>query len=196
MNSRYILEVIEKEFGGISISEKKRINEYAYPRFVYFKLCKEFTNESLYCIGRNIDRDHATVINGVKRFKANTKPFVKEKFKPFYQVYLRLKSELVNIDLDYTNFREPANLYEEELEAEVKLKYEKQLIKIMKKHAKELEKQRVEMNNQQELFKNQETVATMDTLQEIVKLPMKDVFEFERLAKVFYKRKMHEKMYA
>lgn len=196
MNSKYILEIIEEEFEGIKITEKKRVNEYSYPRFVYFKLCKEFTDESLYCIGRNIDRDHATVLNGIKRFKANTKPFVKEKFKPYHKAYLKLKSELIKIELDYDKIHKPSNLYEQELENQIKLQYEKLLIKIMKKHARELKKQRLEMNNNQEVFKNQEIVRSMDTLQEIVKLPMKDIYEFERLAKVFHKRKLHEKQYA
>ena len=196
MNSRYILEQVEESFGGIKLAKYNRTKEYSYPRFIYFQLCKDFTKESLGVVGMNIGRDHATVLHGRKRFLKLTKPFVKGKFKPYYEVYLRIKQTLTKIDIkDYEKIKKPTNVYEKELESKIKMKYELELIKILKKHQTDLRKQRADIAIKEELFKNQEIFIKMKSIEDIMTLPLNDIHEFDRLAKVFYKRKVHEKKF-
>tara|TARA_Y100001973_G_C5047204_1_gene255808 strand:+ start:260 stop:694 length:435 start_codon:yes stop_codon:yes gene_type:complete len=51
---------------NISINTRKR--EYVYARAIYFKLCKEFSHQTLSKIGEFVGRDHASVIHGLYVF--------------------------------------------------------------------------------------------------------------------------------
>lgn len=53
---------------GYDIDLKSRKRKQVYARFVYFKAAKHLTNCSLEEIGAFINKDHATVINGIKKF--------------------------------------------------------------------------------------------------------------------------------
>ncbi len=67
---------IDKEFikdrleatTGLDISDNTRKREYINLRAVYYKLCKEYTIDSLSKIGGLVGRDHATVLHGLKTF--------------------------------------------------------------------------------------------------------------------------------
>jgi len=65
-----ILDMVEHELQLFNLKTKKRTREYAQARFIYFKLAKKFCKQSsLSAIGRIVNRDHATVINGLKKYK-------------------------------------------------------------------------------------------------------------------------------
>jgi hypothetical protein len=52
----------------INISRNTRKREYVYARAIFFKLCKEFSHQTLSKIGEFVGRDHASVIHGLYVF--------------------------------------------------------------------------------------------------------------------------------
>ena len=117
VDAYYIKELIESKF-NIDLTTNTRKREYTYLRFVAFKLTKELTNNSYVSIGYVYDKDHATVMHGVKQFNNHTGMYyfayydkaykelklkITEKFRPLE--FLRLK-KIDNIDelrLEYDN---------------------------------------------------------------------------------------------
>lgn len=59
-------ELIENYY-GITLTEKSRKQVYIQARYIYFYLCRNFTNFSLAKIGASVGKDHATVLNGLKK---------------------------------------------------------------------------------------------------------------------------------
>ena len=57
---------------GVDIISKKRDHKTVINRWIYFKLASEFTNNSLHKIGAAINKNHATVIHGLKQFEFET----------------------------------------------------------------------------------------------------------------------------
>jgi chromosomal replication initiation ATPase DnaA len=78
-----ILHMVQKELDLEDISIKNRTREMSQARFIYFKLAKKYCRyASLSKIGRVVNRDHATVINGLKKFDAEAR------YDPYmYDVY-------------------------------------------------------------------------------------------------------------
>lgn len=92
MNSELIRDLVESEF-RIDISEKNRKREFVYPRNIYFKLSRDFTDEGYESIGNNINRDHSTVMHGERVCKD-----VVLRFEPKYKErYIKLKKILNKI---------------------------------------------------------------------------------------------------
>jgi hypothetical protein len=52
----------------VSLKKKTRTRDMAYARAVYYKLAKRYTVQPLSSIGKLVDRDHATVLHGLKLF--------------------------------------------------------------------------------------------------------------------------------
>ena len=65
MNKETIKEIVESYF-ELSISRNTRKRQYVEARAIYFKLCREFTQLSLEQIGKSVNRDHASVLHGVR----------------------------------------------------------------------------------------------------------------------------------
>jgi len=65
MNKETIKEIVENYF-ELSISKNTRKRQYVEARAIYFKLCREFTQLSLEQIGKSVNRDHASVLHGVR----------------------------------------------------------------------------------------------------------------------------------
>jgi len=65
MNKETIKEIVENYF-ELSISRNTRKRQYVEARAIYFKLCREFTQLSLEQIGKSVNRDHASVLHGVR----------------------------------------------------------------------------------------------------------------------------------
>ena len=65
MNKDTIKQIVESYF-DLSISRNTRKRPYVEARAIYFKLCREFTNFSLEQIGKSVNRDHASVLHGIK----------------------------------------------------------------------------------------------------------------------------------
>ena len=64
-----IKHLVEKEL-QLNLDNKTRKREYVFARAVYYRLCSEFTKHSLNAIGETINKDHSTVIHGLKIFKS------------------------------------------------------------------------------------------------------------------------------
>tara|TARA_R110000851_G_scaffold126056_2_gene257276 strand:+ start:5712 stop:6161 length:450 start_codon:yes stop_codon:yes gene_type:complete len=52
---------------GVDLREKIRSQDHIWSRCFYFKLAKTYTRSSLEKIGNEVNLNHATVINGLKR---------------------------------------------------------------------------------------------------------------------------------
>lgn len=67
MEIKEIRSLVEREL-ELDLSYPSRVRARVYARAIYFKLCKEHTRKSLSEIGSCVDRDHATVLHGIKIF--------------------------------------------------------------------------------------------------------------------------------
>lgn len=65
MNKETIKEIVENYF-DISISRTTRKRQYVEARSIYFKLCRDFTQLSLEQIGKTVNRDHSSVLHGIR----------------------------------------------------------------------------------------------------------------------------------
>ena len=65
MNKETIKEIVESYF-ELSITRNTRKRQYVEARAIYYKLCRIFTQLSLEQIGKSVNRDHASVLHGVK----------------------------------------------------------------------------------------------------------------------------------
>ena len=65
MELSQIRELVESEF-KIDISQVTRIREVVYVRNLYYKLARDYTSFGYSDIGKEINKNHATVIHGVK----------------------------------------------------------------------------------------------------------------------------------
>jgi hypothetical protein len=57
--------IIEK-FYGIDISVKCRKRTYVYPRYIYYYICYNDLKMTYYAIAKSLDKNHASVLYGVK----------------------------------------------------------------------------------------------------------------------------------
>tara|TARA_B100000925_G_scaffold212015_1_gene161685 strand:- start:116 stop:613 length:498 start_codon:yes stop_codon:yes gene_type:complete len=90
MNSTVIRNAVESMF-NTQIHIPSREREMVYMRSIYYKLCKDFTFESLTKIGKAVNKDHATVIHGLKVFDNLINPLWE---KDYYNRYLKLHERL------------------------------------------------------------------------------------------------------
>ena len=65
MRLEKIKEAVEIQIDE-QLNNKTRKREMVYARAVYFKLCKQHTRASLSRIGKSVEKDHATVLHGIK----------------------------------------------------------------------------------------------------------------------------------
>ena len=101
MNSKIIKKAVESAF-NTCISVKSRKREIVYMRSIYYKLCKDFTNESLDAIGKQVNKDHATVLNGLKIFDNIIDNFWE---KELFNVYMNIKNHIkTKISLEVKNY--------------------------------------------------------------------------------------------
>tara|TARA_R100000329_G_scaffold151490_1_gene147927 strand:+ start:9651 stop:10055 length:405 start_codon:yes stop_codon:yes gene_type:complete len=59
------LRVVNKHF-GLDITEKTRKFEYVFARACYYYLCRKFGGFSYSKIGMSVNKNHATVLHGLK----------------------------------------------------------------------------------------------------------------------------------
>ena len=64
---KVIREKVEEYF-KLNLSKKSRVTKNVGARYVYYKLCKDFTFCTLSEIGLEIDRHHTSVVSGLKQF--------------------------------------------------------------------------------------------------------------------------------
>lgn len=82
-----IAQMVEDELNMFNIKSKKRTREMAQARFIYFKLARKFCRyASLSKIGKAVNRDHATVLNGLKKYDLEAKydPYMNDVYDKIY----------------------------------------------------------------------------------------------------------------
>lgn len=116
-----ILNMVQKELDLKDISVKDRTRHMSQARFIYFKLARKYCRyASLARIGNLVNRDHATVINGLKKFDTEAK------YDPYmYDVYDKISSHLdiyyikpgreENIDMTFDKVLERISVIEDKL---------------------------------------------------------------------------------
>ena len=67
MTPQEIKTLVEQETNN-SLNTKTRKRDIVYTRAVYFKLCRIHTQQPLSDIGKTVNKDHATVLHGIKVF--------------------------------------------------------------------------------------------------------------------------------
>lgn len=85
MELEKIKELVENYY-GISLELKSRQRLYIEARYIYFYLCRNFTNFSLAKIGESVGKDHATVLNGLKKLDG-LRQWYRSTNENFYELY-------------------------------------------------------------------------------------------------------------
>ena len=65
---KIIRDLVESHL-GVNISCRSRKREVVYGRAIYYQLARDFTPHPLALIGGEINKDHASVLHGLKTFK-------------------------------------------------------------------------------------------------------------------------------
>lgn len=84
-----IKKLVQKEFKIKNIGTKNRLRHIVHARWVYFKLAKDYTTHSLSSIGLEVNRDHATVLHGLKYIDYDLKQV---QFQHIKEIYEKLNS--------------------------------------------------------------------------------------------------------
>ena len=82
------------------VRSKLRKREYVYGRVIYYRIARDLTHHTLEKIGKEVNKDHASVNVGLKNFE--TMKFYKDNF---YATYIEIMNDYKNYVLDksYTN---------------------------------------------------------------------------------------------
>ena len=140
--TKEIIRFINTEL-NIDITKKKKTNDYVFARAVYYKLSKELTKTSLAEIGRQVNKDHCSVLHNLKNFEQIVKI---PKFKKLYDTFKEYP-----IEEDRTNFLEVIKINEQ---------IRTELIDIKQKHRKLLED--IEQNNRIEANKMEDLLQGLN----------------------------------
>lgn len=84
---------------GMKWIKKNRRREYVYKRAIFYQVARRLTGASLSDIGAFIDRDHATVLHGLKRFKIDIEEgygIDVKVYQDFYKRALRQSEKMLN----------------------------------------------------------------------------------------------------
>lgn len=76
---------------GYDWMENTRKRDTVYQRAIYFKLAKDYTNESLAKIGNSVGRDHATVLHAIN----TVFPVVKRWEKDLLGSYHKIQNDII-----------------------------------------------------------------------------------------------------
>jgi len=81
--TKEIIDFINAEL-KIDITKKKKTNQYVFARTVYYKLAKELTNLPIAEIGRQVNKDHCSVLHNLKNFEEVVK---RKELKKIYDTF-------------------------------------------------------------------------------------------------------------
>lgn len=85
-----IKQVVEQET-GYDLTDQRRIREQVYTRAVYFTLCRNNTLASFQAIGNSVNKNHATVLHGVRLYEDTLERFD----KTYSELYKRLQNKIL-----------------------------------------------------------------------------------------------------
>ena len=100
---KIIRDAVEKHF-NVNLNQRSRVRKTTHARYIYYRLCKDFTFSTLYEIGNEVDRHHATVVEGLKQFD-NIK-FINDRqyLNPYHQIRKELILKLHSYKLEDSYF--------------------------------------------------------------------------------------------
>ena len=118
--TKEIIDFINAEL-KIDITKKKKTNQYVFARTVYYKLAKELTNLPIAEIGRQVNKDHCSVLHNLKNFEEVVK---RKELKKIYDTFKEFP-----IKEDRVTYTEALNINEQlRLQlTDIKQKYEQLL---------------------------------------------------------------------
>jgi len=133
MTLQKIKEVVELYANQIIQTECRNQNK-VFLRAIYYKLCRELTSSGLAKIGASMDKNHATVLHGLKIFDGVMR-------EPFYKkLYLRCYDYLTEADMLFSaddtvervieNYEQRISVLEAENER-LKRNYNRDIFKIL-----------------------------------------------------------------
>ena len=84
MKLEYIKETIEWR-SGIKFDSPSRERNRSYLRSLYYTLAKEYTNQTITAIAKTVNRDHSTVVHGLKLFEQayTYEPLIRDLYEDF-----------------------------------------------------------------------------------------------------------------
>ena len=126
MNSIAIRNIVNNAFNK-KIQERTRRRDVVYPRAIYYKLAQDYSGESLVKIGKAVDKDHATVIHGLKLFENVINPLWE---KDYHRKYLKLQEHMNTKMKMQVKRLDPDRFYKEKYK--VKLLQNKQMYNFTK----------------------------------------------------------------
>ena len=88
-----IKEEVENKFDLEDIASARRQIKEVNARYVFYRLCKDFTFSSLAELGKTVNRDHSSVMHGLKRFEL----IVYWKENQYLIPYDEIKKELTHL---------------------------------------------------------------------------------------------------
>jgi chromosomal replication initiation ATPase DnaA len=91
METHKLIKKRINDFFDIDINEPTRIEKYVEARMIYYWLCYYFTNMNLSRIAKTVNKNHATVLHGIKNF-----PIFMETDKEFKEKFLAIYETLKN----------------------------------------------------------------------------------------------------
>ena len=102
LQPKNILKMVEDKLQIPNLKIKDRSRDVYQARFIYFKLARKYCKyASLSRIGKEVNRDHATVINGLKKYD------MEAKYDPYMgDIYDNIASK---IDTEYIKPSRPEN---------------------------------------------------------------------------------------
>lgn len=137
MNPLEKIRQITEQFLDIpDLAEPNRTRNHIHARSIYYEVAKNFTNSSLAKIGKEINRDHATVIHGLNNFKLYSfhdpkfikhYELVKENFMPVEDCFLNGDKDFQDLNIKYRTLQ-----YEYDLLLKKQQEENKQLNEIIK----------------------------------------------------------------
>ncbi len=147
MNKKIIKRIVE-EFYSLDITTKTRERNYVEARAMYYKIVRDNTKLSLEVIGKSVNRNHATVLHGIKTLSnwIDTERTIKAR-------YLLLKDQIEEIKSIASN----RNLIKE-VDQDLLLEYtnlnrrHKELLKENINLAKDLNKLREEHSKREQFY--------------------------------------------
>ena len=94
---KFIKNLVEKKSFLFNLEQKTRTNEITFTRWICFVLAKKYTKSSLATIGLEFDKDHATVMHGLREFEISS---TQKHFEYYQQLYLSCDKVIEEV-LDY-----------------------------------------------------------------------------------------------
>jgi hypothetical protein len=94
---KFIKELVEKKTGVFELEQKQKTNEYSHTRWVCFWLARKYTRFTLLKIGSEFNKDHASVLHGLKHFEIDKQ---QQYLMPYYELYTSCCKDIEKI-LDF-----------------------------------------------------------------------------------------------